>query len=221
MSWTRVSRFSIRRSRTCWPEKSVTKRSRYSQAGSGATMADPIVDYLERNLDGYVSDLHVLAGIDSGTYDKAGVDSVQSWFEERFRQLGFGTERRAQETWGDDLLARKRGLGIGRVLLIGHADTVYPAGTAVQRPLSFDGDKILGPGTCDMKAGILTGLYAMRALDHVGWMDYDTISFLIVSDEEIEQRHSAELLKEEGSRHHAALTLEAARANGDVVTSRK
>jgi glutamate carboxypeptidase len=184
-------------------------------------MADPIVEYLERNLDGYLEDLRYLASIDSGTYDKAGVDAVQHWFEERFRQLGFDTERHPQEQWGDDLIARKRGLGTGRVLLIGHADTVYQAGTAAERPLTFDGDKILGPGTCDMKAGLLTGLYAMRALDQAGWMDYDTISCLIVSDEEIEQRHSAELLKSEGPKHHAALTLEAARANGDIVTSRK
>ena len=80
---------------------------------------------------------------------------------------------------------------------------------------------MLGPGTCDMKAGLLTGLYAMRALDHVGWRDYETITFVIVSDEEIEQRHSVELLKTEGPQHHAVLTLEAARENGDIVTARK
>jgi glutamate carboxypeptidase len=61
----------------------------------------------------------------------------------------------------------------------------------------------------------------MRALAEAGWNDFETISFVIVSDEEIEQRHSAELLREEGPKHHAALTLEAARANGDIVTSRK
>ena len=72
-----------------------------------------------------------------------------------------------------------------------------------------------------MKAGLLTGLYAMRALDHVGWRDYGTITFVIVSDEEIEERHSVELLLTEGPRHHAVLTLEAARENGDIVTARK
>lgn len=184
-------------------------------------MADVIVDFLNAHLDDYIEDLRHLSGIDSGTYDKAGVDEVQGWFEERFRQLGFETERIPQVKWGDDLIARKRGGGRGRVVLIGHSDTVYPAGTAAQRPLSFDGDKILGPGTCDMKAGTLTGLYAMRALDQAGWSDFETISFVIVSDEEIEERHSADLLRAEGPKHHAALTLEAARANGDIVTSRK
>lgn len=184
-------------------------------------MADVIVDYLNAHLDEYIDDLRVLSGIDSGTYNKAGVDAVQTWFEERFRALGFTTERNVQAEWGDDLIARKQGSGKGRIVLIGHSDTVYPDGIAAQRPLSFQGDKILGPGTCDMKAGTLTGVYAMRALAEADWNDFETISFVIVSDEEIEQRHSAELLQDEGPKHHAALTLEAARANGDVVTSRK
>lgn len=184
-------------------------------------MADTLESYLERQLDGYLDDLRRLAGIDSGTYIKDGVDEVQTWFERGFQALGFTTERVPQAEWGDDLIARKRGMGKGRVLLIGHADTVYPTGTAAQRPLTINGDTILGPGTCDMKAGLLTGLYALRALDHAGWNDYELVTVIIVSDEEIEQRHSAELLMSEGPKHHAALTLEAARANGDIVTSRK
>ncbi len=46
-------------------------------------------------------------------------------------------------------------------------------------------------------------------------------TFVIVSDEEIEERHSVDILRTEGPRHHAVLTLEAARENGDIVTSRK
>ena len=182
---------------------------------------NPIVSELEAWVDQYVGDLRLLAGIDSGSYDKAGVDRVQDWFGERFRELGFDVERRPQTDWGDDLVARRRGPGTARVLLIGHADTVYPPGTAAARPLSVDGDRILGPGTCDMKAGLLSGLYALRALGAIGWQDYGMITVVIVSDEEIERRHSVDLLREEGPRHHAVLTLEAARANGDIVTSRK
>jgi glutamate carboxypeptidase len=111
--------------------------------------------------------------------------------------LGFTVERRRQERWGDDLVARRRGEGRARILLLGHADTVYARRTAALRPLTEDGDKLLGPGTCDMKAGLLAGLYAMRVLDQVGWRNYGTVTFIIVSDEEIEQRHSVDLLKTE------------------------
>ncbi|MEA2526389.1 MAG: glutamate carboxypeptidase [Thermomicrobiales bacterium] len=184
-------------------------------------MPEPIVSFLEDHRDEYLTDLRHLAGIDSGTDDKAGVDAVQGWLEERLRAAGFSVERNRQEKWGDDLIARRHGTGRAKVMLLGHADTVYPKGTAAARPVTLVGDRLKGPGTCDMKAGILTGLYAVRALDHVGWRDYGTITFIIVSDEEIEERHSAELLKSEGPRHDAVLTLEAARENGDIVTARK
>ena len=49
----------------------------------------------------------------------------------------------------------------------------------------------------------------------------DRLTFVIVSDEEIGERHSVELLKELGPQHDAVLTLEAARENGDIVTARK
>ena len=184
-------------------------------------MNDPIIGYLEAHLDEYVADLRHLSGIDSGTDDKAGVDRVQAWFAQRLGQLGYAVERRPQQRWGDDLVARGHGDGRARMLLLGHADTVYPRGTAAQRPVTEAGDKLIGPGTCDMKAGLLTGLYALRALAHAGWRDYGTITFLVVSDEEIEERHSVDLLQTEGPRHHAVLTLEAARENGDIVSARK
>ncbi len=180
-----------------------------------------IVDHLSGGLDAYVADLTALATIDSGSYSKAGIDVVQTIFAERLAGAGFEIDRRANAGWGDDLVARRRGNGCGRVLLIGHADTVYPDGTAAARPVRIEGDTLLGPGTCDMKAGILSGICAVEALDAAGWDDYELVTVLIVSDEEIETRHSVELLREEGPRHSAVLTLEAARANGDIVTSRK
>ena len=184
-------------------------------------MSDPILTYLREHLDEYVADLRHLSGIDSGTDDKTGVDAVQDWLQGRLQALGFSVERRPQERWGDDLVARGEGEGRARILLLGHADTVYPRGTAALRPVTIAGDKLIGPGTCDMKAGLLTGLYALRALGHLGWKNYGAITFIVVSDEEIEERHSVDLLMTEGPRHHAVMTLEAARENGDIVSARK
>src|SRR5918997_3897284 len=184
-------------------------------------MSDAIVSYLDQHLREYVADLRHLSSIDSGTDDKPGVDAVQDWLMERLQRLGFSVERRPQQRWGDDLVARGQGEGRARILLLGHADTVYPRGTAALRPVTAVGDKLIGPGTCDIKAGLLAGLYALRALAHIGWRDYEAITFVVVSDEEIEERHSVELLLTEGSRHHAVITLEAARENGDIVSARK
>lgn len=184
-------------------------------------MSDEIVSYLERRLNAYLEELAPLVNQDSGSYDKAGVDRVQDRLEARLKKLGFEVERNPQECFGDDLVARRRGNGTAKIMLLGHADTVFPPGTTAERPMSLGEDRIFGPGTCDMKAGLLAGIYAIEALDHAGWDNYGLVTFIIVSDEEIGERHSVELLMEEGPRHDAVLTLEAARENGDIVTARK
>ncbi|HYP61893.1 MAG TPA: M20 family metallopeptidase [Thermomicrobiales bacterium] len=180
-----------------------------------------ITTYLQIARDRYIPELTRVCAIDSGSYHKAGIDQVQDHFQRRLTELGFEVERVRNAEWGDDLVARRRGTGKGRILLIGHADTVYPVGEAARRPVIVEGDHLLGPGTCDMKAGILTGIYAVEALNAIGWTNYELLTILIVSDEEIEQRHSVELLQTEGTAHDVVLTLEAARANGDIVTARK
>src|SRR6185369_1592506 len=98
---------------------------------------------------------------------------VVDWLEKRLRELQFTVQRFPQPTAGDNLLADRHGTGKGRVLLLGHSDTVFPRGTAAQRPVTYQGDRILGPGTCDMKAGLLAGIYAVEALDVAGFADYE------------------------------------------------
>lgn len=184
-------------------------------------MNGDLLALLEASLERYLADLNLLAGIDSGSDDKAGVDAVVDWLEQRLSATGYQIERDQQTLRGDNLIARRYGSGRARILLLGHADTVYPSGTATKRPLTFDGDRILGPGTCDMKAGILSGIYALDALLQLGWEDFAEVSLLVVSDEETAPRASVSLLEREGARHDAILTLEAARENGDIVSARK
>jgi glutamate carboxypeptidase len=180
-----------------------------------------LLSLLERRLDAYLKDLRTLVSIDSGSRDKAGVDAVNAWLETRLNRLGFRVERHPQTEFGDDLLATREGKGRGRILLLGHSDTVFPPGTAAQRPLTIQGAKVLGPGTCDMKAGLLSGIYALEALTELGFEEFESLSYLCVSDEESGQRHSIPLIRSESHKAHAVLTLEAARENGDIVTARK
>jgi glutamate carboxypeptidase len=180
-----------------------------------------IESFLQNRLDDYLEDLRTLVGIDSGSEHKAGVDAVNDWLAARLAALGCAVERFPQPVLGDNLLATQRGRGRGRIMLLGHSDTVFPVGIAAQRPMTIRDDKILGPGTCDMKAGLLTGLYALEALQQVGFDDFEAIDYLCVSDEEGHPRPSIPLIQDISRRAQAVLTLEAARANGDIVTARK
>jgi len=180
-----------------------------------------ILDYLCSQLHRYLAELELLVAIDSGTYDKEGCNRVNDWLEGRLEPLGFSIERFPQPDTGDHLLARLGGHGSAQILLLGHSDTVYPRGTAARRPLKQAGDQLLGPGACDMKAGLLAGIFAVEALEAIGFDDFRTLTLLCVADEEVDERTSVPLICQSMAGADAVLTLEAARENGDIVTARK
>ncbi len=105
----------------------------------------------------FLADLGELVAIDSGTDDPAGVNAVLDVLEGWMRRDGWELERcpcgplAGGTRLGDLLVGRLQGRGRGRVLLVGHADTVFERGTAAARPLRVEGGRVLGPGVCDMK----------------------------------------------------------------------
>jgi glutamate carboxypeptidase len=175
----------------------------------------------QQRLPQYITELSALCAIDSFTYYKPGLDRVAAALGERMRDLGMDVTITEQGQWGNDLLGVLHGDGDGVVLLLGHMDTVYSVGTAEQRPVHIDGDKLLGPGVCDMKGCILAAIYALEALAAAHYRDFREIRFLCVSDEEITERHSDNLMRQASGDCQAAFVLEAARANGDIVSARK
>ncbi len=177
--------------------------------------------FLQASQSAFVADLATLVNRDCGTYNKAGVDQVGEWIAERCAAWQWEVQRFPQATYGDCWLARLRGDGAGRLLLSGHLDTVYPDGTAAARPMRFDGARIVGPGTCDMKGGLLVGMYALRALQTVGWRDFAEIAFFFNSEEEVGSPVSRALYSPIAKEMDAAFVLESARANGDIVGARK
>ncbi len=176
--------------------------------------------YIQQRLLGYIEELRELCAIDSNSYHKPGLDEVALYLAARMRGMGIATIIE-HETWGNDLLGVVRGSGKGKVLLLGHMDTVYPVGTAATRPMYVEGDVIRGPGVSDMKGCVLSAIYAIEALLAMDYGSFGEIRFLCVSDEEILQRHSLELIREVCSDCQEALVLEAARANGSIVSARK
>ncbi|MCB0176418.1 MAG: M20/M25/M40 family metallo-hydrolase, partial [Anaerolineae bacterium] len=147
-------------------------------------MTDPLVAALTAKLDAYLADLATLVSIDSGGRSKGGVDAVNAWLADCLKTLGFAIEYDRQAVVGDNLLAIRPGRGRKKILLLGHSDIIYPLGTVARRPIVMQGNKLLGPGTCDMKAGLLAGLYAIEALLAAGFEDFGAIYYLSVSDEE-------------------------------------
>jgi glutamate carboxypeptidase len=83
--------------------------------------------------------------------------------------------------YAPDLLATVRGTGSGRVLLLGHLDTVVAHGG--HRPIERGDGRLVGSGTVDMKGGIAIALGVARALAAMPGA-FAELSFLAVVDEE-------------------------------------
>jgi glutamate carboxypeptidase len=179
------------------------------------------IEFIRHSYTSFLEDLQALVSVDCGSLNKAGVDRVGRWIAERCADWGWKVERLPQTEYGDLWKAHLRGQGDGRVLLLGHLDTVYPDGTAAARPMSFEGDRLLGPGVCDMKGGLLVGMYALRALQQAGFADFEELGFFFNSDEEVSSPVSKSAYLPEAERVDAALVLESGRPNGNIVSSRK
>jgi glutamate carboxypeptidase len=119
-----------------------------------------------------------------------------------------------------DLVARLSGTGAGRILLLGHVDTVV--GHDAHRRLERAGDRLLGSGTVDMKGGVVLALGALRALAAVPGA-YAEASLLLVNDEEWRTHEFVHV--ERFARYDACLCFEAGQTGpggGDeLVVKRK
>ena len=187
-------------------------------------------DLLERagaRFDRYLEDLRTLVNVDCGTFLPDGVNTVADLMAERFTEQGWTLERIPHrpgpdgDRLGDALIARLSGTGGRRVLLVGHMDTVFPAGTASERPFRVEDGVAFGPGVSDMKGGLLAGLYAVACLQDVGFGGFGQITYVCNPDEEIGSPFSGPLILERAREVDVCFVLEGARENGDIVSSRK
>lgn len=178
------------------------------------------VALLNGQLDEMTTLIRNLVNIDSGSHDPQGVNRVQDVFAEKFRELGFDVTRKPLAGFGDQLTARWRGGEGTRVLILGHADTVWPVGTAAAWPFRANGEFFEGPGVGDMKGCVVMALYALRELIQTGDTGVGSITVLIVPDEEIGSVGSRAWIESEARDADFCLTLEPARPNRGLVIGR-
>ena len=177
----------------------------------------------------FLEELEALCNIDCGSYSPAGVNAVGDWVAARFKALGGNLDRRPDPAGrlGDTVIGTFSGrTGAGpRLLLIGHMDTVFPDGTAAERPFRITDGIATGPGVTDMKGGLIAGIHALAALRQLGggWEDlpFERITYIANPDEEIGSPTSTPHIREAAAAADATFVLECARANGDFVSARK
>ncbi len=173
--------------------------------------------------DQMLARLEVLVNIDSGTFNKPEVDRAARTMAGWLAELGLDTELFPQSERGDHVVARKVGTEGRMVLLVGHCDTVFPAGEAARRPFRREGERAFGPGIYDMKGGLVVMMAALAALKAAAPATWDALGLIVVvnGDEEIASPTSRPLIEAAAQAADLVCVLEPARVNGEYVTQRK
>jgi glutamate carboxypeptidase len=191
------------------------------QPAQRAALAQAVLRRVEQRLPEFLADLATLVNMDSGSYDRADVARVGAWTRARCGQWGAAIEEHPASDYADSFAATLRGTGQGTAVLLAHMDTVFPHGTAAERPYSMEGERAHGPGVCDMKAGLLAGVYAIEALREAAPASYGEVRLVCTTDEEVGSPSSRPFIERVAMGADAVLVLEAGRENGDIVGQRR
>jgi glutamate carboxypeptidase len=197
-----------------------------SQTGSARR---PIMQELREDLRQREREIVRLLGqfvrCESPSHDKPSVDHMARMIAREWRRRGAKVSILPQKARGNHVRA-ELWLGDGRpggqILVLGHLDTVYPLGTLERIPFRISAGRAWGPGTFDMKAGLVLALAAVDALQSLSLRPAKRLVFFWNSDEEIDSESSRQLIEREAKRSDAVLVLEPAFGpKGDLKTARK
>jgi glutamate carboxypeptidase len=179
-----------------------------------------VLDWLAGQGGAMQAMLATLVNIDSGSYNKAGVDRMGEAVCRFLDAHAIGYDVIRNEKFGNAIRAAVGTPGARNILLMGHRDTVFPDGEAGRRPFRVEGSRAFGPGVADMKAGLTMNCFVAAALKSFGGAPAPVV-ILFTADEEIGSPSSRILIEQEARRAAFVLNAEPGRPGNAVVTGRK
>lgn len=173
-----------------------------------------------------LDDLRLLVEHESPTGDAGRLDALAETTAARWAELGSTVRRHHREGVGTHLEVHwpadpRDGSDARPALLLGHIDTVHAVGTLARNPFRVEAGRAYGPGSQDMKAGIVLALHAVRALGELGVRPARPLVVLLTADEEAGSRDSRPLIEDVAAGCAHALVLEAAGPGASLKTARK
>ncbi|MGW4891846.1 M20/M25/M40 family metallo-hydrolase, partial [Kitasatospora sp. NPDC004240] len=163
-----------------------------------------------------------LAGMESPSGDAPRLDALAEELAAGFRATG-ATARREAGPAGDHLVLQWDGQdeSLPHLLVVGHHDTVWPAGTLADWPVTEQDGTLSGPGVVDMKGGlaVLEGAFALLA--DLGQRPHRTVRLVVVSDEEVGSPDGRRLVERQLRGAAAVLGLEPPHPDGRLKTARR
>ncbi len=185
-----------------------------------STAVDPL-NWLAQQQEAMIDLLRELVNADSGSYDKAGVDTAGEVLKRFWQSHGLTVRTHPHPVFGDGIsahLAARDGSLERPILLLGHRDTVFPKGEPERRPFHIADGRGYGPGVADMKAGLVIEAFVLVAFALAGGAAVP-LTMLTTSDEEIASPSSRPLIEQFAREARAVFNAEPSRAPANPVKS--
>ncbi|MCJ7564071.1 MAG: M20 family metallopeptidase [Candidatus Aminicenantes bacterium] len=162
---------------------------------------------------------------ESPTSDKKAVDACSLYLIEQFKKIGVKTRKFPQKEVGDFHLveypAKEDKSLEGQILVLTHIDTVWPVGKIKKMPFYVSGEKVLGPGVLDMKAGLVLSYFALKTLNELNIRPQKKIAIFINSAEETGNDEAHDIIRKLAKKADSVLCLEPALPGGGLKVQRK
>ncbi|MDF2571298.1 MAG: cpg2 [Sporomusa sp.] len=179
--------------------------------------------FVDNHREEMVSLWREIVTMESGPHEKPGIDAVAARLKKVLDDEGATSRMVEFEKAGNMLIAE---FGENRsnpgVIFMGHMDTACAAGAIAQRPFTIKEGIAYGPGVLDMKGGIVAFLYAIKALNSVGY-DSRKIKVILAGDEEVLHANSSapDVFVAEARGYMAAFNTETGFVDDGIVVGRK
>lgn len=180
-----------------------------------------ILDYLNGQTGEMIRTLARWVNQDSPTLHKASVDTMGQMLVQAFTAEGGVLVTTHPQTDFGDHYTLIFGSGSGQILLLCHFDTVWPMHEAQRRPFTVKNGVGRGPGSHDMKGGIVIALFALQALRALNLTPGKKITLLLTSDEEVSSPTSRKIIEAAGRQSDVCFVLEGSHHRSRLTTSRK
>lgn len=180
---------------------------------------DPLLQWARKNQPALIRFIRELVECESPTDSPDAVARCMELVADSLSDIADGRTVRGSYVCEFRLPGRK---GNGRVLALGHADTVWPLGTLHTMKFRQRDGRLWGPGVLDMKAGLAMFAFAMRALRELEIPVRNRVQMLVNPDEETGSRNSRRATESLARGCRAVLVLEPGTGlTGKAKTARK
>ena len=162
-----------------------------------------------------------MVDINTWTKNKHGINKAYGYLEkDLFKKIpDYSIKKYKQNNLGDLLyLIPKNALKKKPIILLScHIDTVYEIN---RQKIKQTKDKLFGPGTCDMKGGLIVAIYSLLGLKEL-FNNQENIQLLISPDEEIGSTAYREIRKKIYQSVDYAFIFESCGDKDELVRERK